>query len=148
MTVADLPPVLTLWRPWAELYLTVKAVENRFWWTRHRGPLLIHAGKTWDSAAVLFAGAIDECRGISWKQADHPIGIIGWVDLVDVTCGPRQQVAQCHCGDWAQFGQYHWHRENPQHFGQPIPCSGRQGLWYPPTETHAAIRRALGGEVA
>ena len=35
-------------QPWADLLVSgIKSVENRSWKCAHRGPLLIHAGKTW-----------------------------------------------------------------------------------------------------
>lgn len=39
---------LSLYQPWASLVVTGrKSVETRGWRLRHRGPLLIHAGKAW-----------------------------------------------------------------------------------------------------
>lgn len=40
---------LSLWQPWASLLVRgLKCVETRGWFMRHRGPLLIHAAKTWN----------------------------------------------------------------------------------------------------
>ena len=36
---------LSIRQPWAWCILHGKPVENRDWWTRYRGPLLIHAAK-------------------------------------------------------------------------------------------------------
>ena len=38
---------LTILEPWASgIVFGTKRVENRTWRTRHRGPLLIHAGRS------------------------------------------------------------------------------------------------------
>lgn len=40
---------LSTWQPWAWLIVNgYKDIENRSWWSNHRGPLAIHAGKTFD----------------------------------------------------------------------------------------------------
>ena len=39
--------VLSLWQPWATLMaIGAKKIETRHWYTRYRGPLVIHAAKT------------------------------------------------------------------------------------------------------
>jgi len=43
---------LTLRQPWATIVAEkLKTVEVRTWSTKYRGPLIIHAGKGWDSSA-------------------------------------------------------------------------------------------------
>ena len=51
---------ITIRQPWAELIVRGdKDVENRSWRTRHRGPLLIHAGARADRSLL-------EQHGISY----------------------------------------------------------------------------------
>lgn len=68
---------ITIRQPWAELIvLGKKDVENRSWRTRHRGPLLIHAGAgaDWDYFEE-YAVRDDAVRG----------AIIGVVELLECT---------------------------------------------------------------
>lgn len=74
---------LSVRQPWAWLIVNgYKDVENRNWKTRHRGPLLIHAG----------ASRVRLREGETWVQERFGIrlpaeydfgGIIGIVDLLD-----------------------------------------------------------------
>lgn len=130
-------PALTVHRPWAALILLAgKDVENRSWHTNYRGPLLIHAGKTWDDDALPFASEIrsaDGMRAAGWvsvRPDDHETGILGVVDLVDVV--------RDHTSPWAVRGQWHWLRARPRMFPEAIPCAGRQGLWAYPKSSHVA----------
>lgn len=130
-------PALTLHRPWAALILLAgKDVENRGWMTGYRGPLLIHAGQTWDEDALDFAARIPtgpEAMADDWVSSnpdDHAAGIIGVVELVDVV--------RDYPSPWSVRGQYQWVRTDPHMFLEPIPCKGRQGLWIPPDDVQAA----------
>jgi hypothetical protein len=85
---------ISLWQPWASLYLTpAKIHETRGWEMRYRGPLLIHAAKH----PVHLAGASrtvwDICRtqfGEQWMK-DMPLGaIVGKVDII--ACIPTTQL--------------------------------------------------------
>ena len=41
---------ISLWQPWAKLVAVgAKTIETRGWSTSYRGPLAIHAAKTWNS---------------------------------------------------------------------------------------------------
>lgn len=87
----DLPvKALSIMQPWAWLIVNRhKAIENRDWSTRYRGPVAIHAGKKIDD------GAADDVRlclhpvtGEHWRAADRPDryetgGIVGIADIVD-----------------------------------------------------------------
>lgn len=137
---------LTLHRPWDQLVLRHgKSIENRVWSTSYRGPLLIHAGRSWDEAAIdmviRLLGKIP-----FWPTADrHPTGIVGVVDLVDVCSASVNSLWEldCDCGPWAMPGQQHWRLANPRPFAGPIPCRGFQQLWTPPAELHSAVDAAL-----
>jgi len=46
-------PALSIWQPWAWLIANgYKDIENRTWWTKFRGPFLIHASKRMDCTAT------------------------------------------------------------------------------------------------
>lgn len=146
-------PALSLHRPWAALILHGdKDVENRTWRTSHRGLLFLHAAKTWDTAALQLAGRVAELPGFSWRREDHPTGIVGAVEVVEVcsatVTNPRHR---CTCGPWAIAGQHHWRLHRPAEFDAPISCNGRQRLWALPRDVwplaEAALARAEDGSL-
>ena len=91
---------LSLWNPWAHLLASgKKQCETRSWPMRHRGPLLIHAAKRWNSElcdvsrSQPFRAAL-EAHGVTLRnptangKITHPSGmsfgaIIGRVDVID-----------------------------------------------------------------
>jgi hypothetical protein len=116
--------VLTIRQPWAWAVIHGgKDVENRSWPTKHRGPLLIHAGRAFE---------FDEYETVKRLAAQPPPparefthgAIIGVVELVDCLQGSHSE--------WAVNGQWHWCLRNPQPFDQAVPCPGKLGLWRPP----------------
>jgi hypothetical protein len=115
--------VLTIRQPWAwAIICGGKDVENRSWPTKHRGPLLIHAGSRFESDGYEFvkqlaAGPVPPAREFVAGA------IIGLVDLVDC-----REVSDSR---WAVDGQWQWCLRNPQPIEPPIPCAGKLGLWKP-----------------
>eukprot|EP00752_Nemacystus_decipiens_P015335 g13668.t1 len=90
-------------------------VENRDWATRHRGPLLIHAGRTYDADAE---GFIEGASGVAVPrtQSAGPAGaLIGAARLVECVTS--------HPGPWF-FGRYGFVLEDPILFGRPIRWAG------------------------
>lgn len=109
-------PALTVRQPWAALLVMgAKDVENRPWRARYRGTLLIHAAARPDSAAMRERNVGDLGR--------YRAAIIGHVELVDVVTDSPSP--------WAEPGQWHWVVRDPAWFPDPIPCTGRLGLWDP-----------------
>lgn len=116
---------LTICQPYARLILVgEKAVENRTWYTRHRGPLLIHAGKSraWldesDDGHALVFGAIVGCATLA---ACVPINDI-MAGKLDVDF--PQLAGRAHC-----FGPWCWVLKDVVRYAQPIPWRGAQGLF-------------------
>lgn len=108
---------ITLIQPWATLIVEHgKDVENRSWFTNHRGPLLIHAGLKieragWERAAEL---------GIILPDELPAGGIIGQVNLTGCVRDSRSP--------WAIPGQWHWLLADP--IMLPFtPARGQMGLW-------------------
>jgi hypothetical protein len=130
---------LTLLQPWA--WATIyggKDVENRRWKTRHRGPLLIHAGMEIDptgSASVLktledpFVFARPQ---VAWEARGAIIGLVFLADIL--TDSPSR---------WALPGWYNWALEFPQPIDPPMPYRGQPGLWSPPDTLVEALRDIL-----
>lgn len=78
---------LSIRQPWAWLIVHGhKDIENRGWWTRVRGRVLIHASKTYSQSVHHdYTWAIDGDFGIqlqSFQEIERG-GIVGAVDIVD-----------------------------------------------------------------
>lgn len=107
---------LTVFQPYAWLIVKgIKPIENRTWSTRHRGPLLIHAGAKWldgwQARAARFGIEVPD---------DLPLrGIIG---IVDVTGVVKQSNSP-----WFD-GPYGWQLANPRELPH-VPLRGSQGLF-------------------
>jgi hypothetical protein len=149
---------LSVRRPWAGLIMAGhKTVENRGWRTSYRGPLIVHAGKAYDSHGYYTAIELGiEVAGVdpaTWDLVDaaaQPSGYLGVVDLVDIhwafDCERHEQrpdgsahVAG-YCSPWAAPGFcWHWELANPRPLLAPISGPGRLGLYASPTEVSAAF---------
>lgn len=114
---------LSVRNPWAwAIAQGHKAIENRSWSTGYRGPLAIHASKTFDRAAL---NEIVERHGLV-PPVDATAGaIVCVVDLVDVVQRSRSR--------WFT-GPFGWILRNPRPI-QPIAIRGRLGLFEVPIET-------------
>jgi hypothetical protein len=129
---------LTLKNPWADLIArSDKRVENRTWMP-HQGvhQLLIHAGKGWDDNAPAFSvGATS--------------AILAVADLAFACNTSRHTGAVvCGCGKWAAAGQCHWNLTNVIALPEPVPATGRQGLWRPDRATLDAVQAQLAAVAA
>ncbi len=88
---------LTVLQPWAQLLiLGAKEYETRSWKTKHRGPLLIHAGRSFPDAARALCGAEpfrSILTGAGFRDASAlPRGVLlGTVVVQD--CLPAEQLA-------------------------------------------------------
>lgn len=139
---------ISLWQPWASLWLTdFKWHETRHWHTSYRGPLYVHAAKRpireSDLTSELRAICEDQWGGHFWK--DLPFGaVIGIVNLLE--CSETQTVGTTNidkvCGDWTP-GRFAWLRApQPTHIG-PWPYKGRQGF-FNINDLDEVANRALG----
>lgn len=145
---------LSLTRPWPELILRCgKRIENRTWSTQYRGPVLLHAAKSWRDDALDFAEDVAEHLGqhlglamVGALPTDHPTGIMGVAELVDVcTASQGSDLLACQCGPWAFPGQCHWRLDRVRRLQEPVPVAGRLGLWEAPDDLVRAVRVALRG---
>jgi hypothetical protein len=141
---------ISLWQPWASLIATgAKKMETRSWATNYRGPLAIHAAKTWNSElsgmlsyrriqgglAPLVGQQLD-VTGKSWpgvKDEHLPRGcVIATCRLVD--CIPAEKLTleqvevEKHYGDFSA-GRFAWILDDVQVLPEPILAKGMQGLW-------------------
>lgn len=126
---------LTICQPYAGLICDGrKRIENRKWYTRYRGELIIHAGKSkdWlDTWSPEFDGP--------WPKP-MPLGaIVGRAQLVacyndDLIRKPNTTLPANH--SWVLShkhaeGPFLWVLEDVQRLKEPIPWNGAQGLWDP-----------------
>jgi hypothetical protein len=120
---------LTIRQPWASLIMAgIKDVENRTWTTGYRGRLAIHAGARVEADGLAAHGHL-------LPRGDLPRGaMLGTVSLVDVV--------ENHPSVWAVPGLWHWVLADPNLLSQPIPMSGRLGLWtWESSKRHGSSRR-------
>lgn len=47
------------------------------------------------------------------------------------------------CGIWGERGVHHWTLDHVQALPEPVPATGRLGLWTPPPGVLDAIRRQI-----
>lgn len=136
-TIPTTVRALTVRQPWAwAIAHAGKDVENRWWATRWRGQLLIHAGKTqpthWEQQVLLSHTGV--------LPATYALGAIVAVAQLTGICPPHR----CQCfSPWAEPGRYHWQLRSIRPLAQPIPCSGARGLWRPNPATQQAVHAAL-----
>lgn len=121
--------VLTIKQPWATLIMQKdKRFEFRSWQTKHRGELLIHAGKGVDKKAIK--------RLAKYLPADLPTGkIIGKVNLVDcIPMSPEfkemllkeNNEIYTESSFQANFG---WKLDDVEVFKEPVEARGKLSLW-------------------
>lgn len=151
--------ILTVRQPWAWAIIHGgKDVENRVRNIAgdYRGPIAIHAGLLWDTAAdswdahtFSLHAAMDRVRGeirgdaFPWSEFG---AIIGVVDLVDV------HLCSGSCSPWAEGpvdlggglrDMWHLVLANPRALDEPIPYKGALGLRRLDDEIAARIEAAF-----
>ena len=119
--------VLSIRQPWAYLIVAgYKDIENRKWYTNHRGPLLIHASKAMEENDFPKQREwIENWTGIVIPE-DLPRGaIVGAATLTDVYSAGRPR--QLCFSPWFE-GPYGFEMEDAVEFEQPIPWRGQLGI--------------------
>ncbi len=140
---------ISLWQPWASLWLSPRKVhDTRHWSTSHRGWLLVHAAKRFEKkfeADDPLRLILDDEFGGHWAM-DLPTGaLIGMVEIV--ACRRTEEIAfpqpiessdDYQCGDFGdeRFG---WQRGGYRCFDRPIPYRGAQGIFSVPDNLIPAI---------
>jgi len=146
---------LTIREPWAwAIAYGGKDVENRSWpapsWCTS---IAVHAGAGWDtdgedSPLVRRKWSATTGRGpLSRKSGFMPFSAILAVARIsgchpDAEC--RSAPTSRHCSPWALPDQWHWTLADIQPLPDPVPCTGKLGLWHLPADVEAAVRRQLG----
>lgn len=146
---------LSLWEPWASLVaISEKEFETRSWSTKYRGPLAIHAAKTWTrdlqrlAASEPFGSALHRgriCIDLAGRF-DHALvlgAVIAVAELVDVVQimggGLRGFLADGTVTTEKEFqfgnyspGRFAWKLSNVRRLARPIPFRGGQRLFNVP----------------
>lgn len=141
--------VLSIRQPWAWLIVNgYKTIENRTWRVNDRGPILIHAGKSFDYNSLWFmcerretlaAGRAvlerfgitgdDEPRITKGREIMGALVGFAWLTRTDSAASDEP---------WAEKGLYHWHMERGREMAVPESMPGRLGLfqyhWNPTAE--------------
>lgn len=140
------PPALTVCQPYADLILLpegapdYKRVENRTWYMRHRGQLIIHAGK---SREWLYGPAEEDAKRVYGAI----LGIATVIDCLSV--GEIEAGRHDSKYPWLRT---HRHTNGPfcivlkdcKRFAEPIPYRGQQGLfWIKEPDVLARVRAQL-----
>ncbi len=139
---------ITLWQPWAQLIVMgAKKIETRGWCTTYRGEIMIHAAKKpvldcfklmTEDAAMQMQIAMTERRMMRTDILGYyPTGVIvgkaRLADCVKITEKYAIELEKCNPQEYAfgDFtpGRFAWVLEDVEQFQQPIPASGKQGLW-------------------
>ena len=155
--------ILTVRQPWAwAIAHGGKTTENRSQPTRHRGPVLIHAGKGWSNR-----GGVDPRVVAAAKDAGIGTGVFRELSRYDFRFGEVLAVAElvdCHtaratsveacCAPWGESfyresggrtvtGVVHLTLDKIRPLPNPVPCRGRLGLTTPPADVVAAVAEQL-----
>jgi activating signal cointegrator 1 len=125
---------ISIRQPWASLLATgAKRFETRSWQTRHRGPLLLHAGRCLSQARWL-AGAEPFRTALHAHRASELCygAILGCAELVD--CLPTEALddvldsRERALGDFRP-GRWAWVLERPIRLTTPLPLRGVLGIF-------------------
>lgn len=137
-------PAITVRPPWSALIaIGEKTVENRGRFTKLRGDIAIHAGKTPDLEALV---------DVSGKGIDGPFMVLGAVLAVaELTgCHEADQDSPETCCPPYGFRRYnggpayHLTFANIRRLPTPIECRGQLGVgWGLPTDVERAVRDQL-----
>jgi hypothetical protein len=139
---------ISLWQPWASLWLTPRMVHlARHWSTSHRGWLAIHAAKSWEKDIGLgLKDLLADQFGKDWQIA-LPLGaLIGAVELLDVVPTERahgemlndEALDDLLCGDFSPE-RYAWRKGAFRKLPAAVPFKGAQGFFEVPDELMAGL---------
>lgn len=110
---------LTVRPPWSTIIaLGLKTIENREWQTSYRGPILIHAGKTYDEYAAHYINRQLGWSSRNWPQIERG-GIVAVATLAAIVTDIDDP--------WFE-GTYGWVFKNIRRLPF-VPCRGYQFLF-------------------
>lgn len=141
-------PILSLWQPWATLWVSgLKNGETRSWPTKHRGELVVHAARRWsrEQQAACFEPLIRQLLASLMPKGSpycmdtlnvllprgRTIGVVHVTDCLPITEGYVDSDEELACGDFTP-GRYHWITDHGRRctFAEPLPIVGRQRIFH------------------
>ncbi|WP_205814215.1 hypothetical protein [Microbacterium sp. K24] len=131
--------ILTVRQPWAWAIIHGgKDVENR---PRniagnYRGPVAIHAGKSFDYERPTDRFLAEYSRlPVAGRETGYIIGVVNLIEVHEerdcwtAMAGRDGETHEEHCSSWAHGGDvFHLVLENPRPLAEPIPYTGALGL--------------------
>jgi hypothetical protein len=124
-------PCLSVYQPWAELLVAgIKPVENRTQRSHHRGPLLVHASKKFDTdwdrklPPDKLAVAKEHLKTVSRLPSKLPRGCIVGITIQTGCADPGERV-----DGWHESDAFGLEMRGAVKFQTPIPYIGRQGIF-------------------
>ena len=128
---------ITLYQPWAAFVMAgIKQYETRSWMTKYRGPLAIHAGKTWNRDLMWQYLTLKQNHAAIQDHANEGIlafgAVLGICRLVEThrveTIRDSLSELERAVGNYADL-RFAWELEIIELFDTPRPARGEQGLW-------------------
>ena len=120
---------LTVCNPYPEMILDLtKRVENRTWPTKHRGWVLLHAGK---SREWMEEGDFARYPNLAWGAIVGRMEVVGCASLFAIRKGlldPHPRLFWV-SGHEHVHGPWCWIIDRVQRLRTPVLCSGARGLW-------------------
>ena len=125
---------ITIWQPWASLIIAgAKEYETRGWMPspiqlRVGDPIAIHAAKREPERIAELWPYINWIT-TGWEQL--PTGCVlgyGYFQGAIKTDDANVSRQERKLGDWSP-GRYAWRITNVHVFAEPVPATGKQGLW-------------------
>lgn len=131
------PRCLSLWEPWATaMRLGVKQNETRHWATSWRGDLIICAAKRKMTKDDLETAEI-LLYEVAWEKIPYgcAVCVVELIDCIPSSAFHGHQALPLPSREAAlgnyEIGRWIWRTKNLRPLKEPVPITGRQGLWIP-----------------
>ena len=130
----DVWPTLTIRQPWAwAIAHAGKDIENRSWATRHRGPLLIHAGKRIPDNTD-FSDLVELLELSAGADLDRACRLLAELDHAELAYGAivaSARLADCVAASESLWfvGPHGWVLSDVRPVERPVARPGRQGIF-------------------
>lgn len=147
---------ISLWQPWASaIALGIKKNETRKWRTNYLGEIAIHAAlKETAELRAIFDGLLHDHPEIEAafkfaKQDDFhslPFGSVVAVATIqssgDIFFYSGCSKVERALGDYSE-GRFGWSLKEVKLLKQPVPCAGRQQMFYLTPQVEVKVREQL-----
>lgn len=129
---------LSIQQPWAYCITHgTKRVENRSWYTSYRGPLLIHAAKTFQTGMEYDINVDSPEMDVYAMQQSYRGGIVGICHLANCISPKRPELVARDQRIWSDPEQFKFVLCEVRAFANPIPYRGFQKIFDIPDDVVA-----------